>query len=127
MKTAHQSTLAAAIAAVASARPGPDVSAALAVLPYDVLGDDYKRSPEAACKKALRITRGIHRPVRRLRAIDRLLGMHGVESISFRDGGYAFSYANSGDSYDCTVVLFASGAFRVTSWGDIMERSNRYA
>jgi hypothetical protein len=127
MKTVHQSTLAASIAAVAAACPGPDVSSALRSIPFDELGDDYRRDPEAACRKALRLTRAIRRPSRRLRAIDRLLGMHGVESVSFRNGEHAFSYANSGDSYACTVALFASGTFRVTSWGDVVERSNRYA
>jgi hypothetical protein len=121
-------TLAPLISAVAAARSyDGNVSSSIEALPYDTLGDDYKSNPEAACRKALRLTAAIAKPSRRLRAIDRLLGMHGVESVRFRNGEHAFSYANTGDSYACTVVLFASGAFRVTSWGDIVERSNRYA
>lgn len=95
-------------------------------LPYDTLCDDYKRNPEAACRKALRLTSGIRKPGRRLRAIDRLLGMHGVERITGRNG-FVMSYANSGDTYACTVLLFPSGAFRVGSWGDVVEtRSAAY-
>ena len=102
---------------------------ALQEIPYDALGDDYRSNPETACRKALRLTRGISRPGRRLRAIDRLLGMHGVESVRLRNGEHGFRYSNTGDSYACTVVLFASGTFRVSSWGDIVERDNgrRYA
>ncbi len=126
MKTSLPSLISSAVSAVAKADkwiPG-ELSAALDSIPHDALGDDYRRNPEAACRKALRLTRGISRPSRRLRAIDRLLGMHGVESVRTRNGGHGFSYANTGDSYACTVVLFASGTFRVSSWGDIVERDN---
>jgi len=99
---------------------------AIAALPYDILGDDYRRDPIKACRKALRMTSTIARPPRRLRAIDRLLGMHGVEIIRGR-GNFVIQYANSGDSYACTVLLFPSGAFRVSSWGDVVEtRSAAY-
>lgn len=122
-----KSTLAVQIAALAAA-PRGDFQRELAALPFDHLGDDYRRDPAAACRKALRITRCITRPHRRLQAIDRLLGMHGIESARLKNDEHAFSYANTGDSYGTTVVLFASGAFRVTSWGDIVERrSNAYA
>ncbi len=118
----------ATIQALADAAPheAPD---ALARIHYDALGDDYRRSPEAACRKALRITRSMkNRPNRRLRAIDRLLGMHGIERIHEKNGELAFTYANSGDTYAATVILYASGTFRVTSWGDIVERNmNRFA
>ncbi len=119
--------LAAPITALAQAMPW-DVPSAILEIPENTLEDDYKSDPEKACRKALRLTREMFvHPERRLRAINRLLGMHGVESVRFRNGEHAFSYANTGDSYACTVVLFASGTFRVTSWGDIVERSNRYA
>ena len=121
-------TMKTAIQALSTAAPheAPD---ALARIPYDALGDDYRRSPEAACRKALRITRSLkNRPNRRLRAIDRLLGMHGIERIHEKNGELAFTYANSGDTYAATVILYASGTFRVTSWGDIVERNmNRFA
>lgn len=116
------------ISAVASADKC-DAFAAIQALPYDALGDDYRSNPEAACRKALQLTRGISRPSRRLRAIDRLLGMHGVETVRTRSGEWGFSYANTGHSYACTVVLFASGKFRVSDVGTIVERDNsrRYA
>jgi len=121
-------TMKTAIHALATAAPheAPD---ALARIPYDALGDDYRRNPYNACRKALRLTRSMrNRPNRRLRAIDRLLGMHGVESVREKNGKLAFTYANSGDAYNCTVILFASGTFRVSSWGDIVERNtNRFA
>jgi hypothetical protein len=128
MKTTIAQSLKNLIQAVADA-PRNDTEQELAALPHDVLGDDYRANPDAACRKALRLTRCIRRDGRRLRSIDRLLGMHGVEVARTRSGALGFSYANTGDSYACTVVLFPSGAFRVTSWGDIVERDNgrRYA
>jgi len=123
-------TLRPIIAALASARTyeAREANEALDAIPFNALGDDYRSNPEAACRKALRITRGI-RQSRRLRAIDRLLGNHGIENVRHRDGSHAFSYSNTGDSYAPTVILFASGSFRVSSWGDIVERDNgrRYA
>lgn len=106
-----------------------EAAEALDAIPYDALGDDYRSNPEAACRKALRITRAIRNQARRLRAIDRLLGNHGVESVRTRTGANGFRYSNTGDSYAATVVLFPSGTFRVSSWGDIVERDNgrRYA
>ena len=116
-----------AVETLATAQPW-EVNAALAAIPEGMLEDDYRANPEAACKTALRFTRGIRRDSRRLRAIDRLLGNHGVEPVRLRNGECAFTYSNTGDSYAATVILFASGAFRVSSWGDIVERnSNRFA
>ena len=116
------------IQALASARPydSPD---ALARIPYDALGDDYRANPEKACRKALRLTRSMaNKPNRRMRAIDRLLGMHGVETVRTSKGEHAFSYANAGDTYACTVILWASGKFQVSDWGTIVERRmNQYA
>ena len=113
----------AAIAALVA--PDADrIRETLEAVPYDALGDDYRSNPEAACKKALRITRAIRNDARRLRAIDRLLGNHGIETVSDRYGMTVFRYSNTGDSYAATVVLFASGAFRVSSWGDIVERDH---
>lgn len=120
-------TLAPFLAALVAPDAGR-IQETIAAVPYDALGDDYRSNPEAACRKALRLTSAIRNTRRRLRAIDRLLGNHGVENVSLRNGGHGFSYSNTGDSYACTVVLFASGTFRVSSWGDIVERNmNRYA
>lgn len=102
---------------------------ALHAIPHDALGDDYRSNPEAACRKALRLTRAMRNNSRRLQAIDRLLGNHGVEAVRTHSGATGFTYSNTGDSYAATVILFASGTFRVSSWGDIVERDNgrRYA
>lgn len=101
--------------------------AELETIPARLLEDDYRRDPEKACRKALRMTRRIASDFRRLRAIDRLLGNHGIEFVRRRDGSHAFAYSNTGDSYAATVILFDSGAFRVSSWGDIVERNpNRF-
>lgn len=111
-------------AIIAAFKKGAEVE----TIPLGLLEDEYKRNPEEACRKALRITRAIGSNYRRLRAIDRLLANHGIEFVRFRNGHHAFSYSNTGDSYAATVILFESGAFRVSSWGDVVERnSNRYA
>lgn len=108
--------------------PCHDVQAALEAVPYGALEDDYKRDPVTACRKALRLTRAISKPFRRLRAIDRLLANHGVERIALRNGQTAFHYTNTGHTYAATVILYPSGTFRVSSWGDIVERNmSRYA
>ena len=115
------------IQALASARPydSPD---ALARIPYDALGDDYRANPEKACRKALRLTLPIRWNPYRMQAIDRLLGMHGVETARTSKNEHAFSYANAGDTYACTVILWASGKFQVSDCGTIIERRmNQYA
>ena len=116
------------IQALATAAPY-EITDALARIPFDALGDDYRADPEKACRKALRITLSMaHKPNRRMRAIDQLLGMHGVETVRTTNGEHAFSYANAGDTYDCTVILWASGKFQVSDWGTIVERhTNQYA
>lgn len=66
----------------------------------------------------------------KLCAIDKLLGNHGVEWISWEcekheyanPGG--FEYSNTGDTYAWTLVL-VNGRFRVTSWGDMVEGHER--
>ena len=116
------------IQALATAHPH-DVTEALERIPHDALGDDYRANPEKTCRKALRLTLSMaHKPNRRMQAIDRLLGMHGVETIRTSKGKHAFSYANSGDTYACTIILWASGKFQVSDLGTIVERRmNAYA
>lgn len=110
------------IQALATAAPY-EVTDALDRIPYDALGDEYRADPEKACRKALKLTRSMQsKPNRRLRAIDRLLGMHGVETTRTTKNEHAFSYANSGDTYACTVILWVSGKFQVSDWGTIVER-----
>ena len=116
------------IQALATAHPH-DVTEALERIHYNALGEDYRADPEKACRKALRLTLSMaHKPIRRMRAIDQLLGMHGVEGLCTTNGEHAFSYANAGDTYACTVILWASGKFQVSDWGTIVERrTNQYA
>jgi hypothetical protein len=36
----------------------------------------------------------------------------------------SFEYLNAGDTYATTIVRFSNGRYRVTTWGDIVERGN---
>ena len=126
MKTADITRAIATLAAV-DRHDADGIRETLEAIPFEALGDDYRSNPEAGCRKALRITRSIRNNGRRIRAIDRLLGNHGIESVRFKNGTKAFTYSNTGETYAATVILFAS-AFRVASWGDIVERAgDRYA
>jgi hypothetical protein len=63
----------------------------------------------------------------RLHVLDAIAETHGVEYIhSVKDTftqARGFDYLNTGDSYAPTIVRMAeSGNYRVTSWGDIVER-----
>lgn len=56
-------------------------------------------------------------------AIDELLNTYGVEG--FTEHGVSVDYCNTGDSYAatiCRVVRKGRATYRVTSWGDIVER-----
>lgn len=60
-----------------------------------------------------------------LRAIDELLGTHGVEPLGPVDmhAGPPYSYCNTGDSYAVTVVYERKGdRLILASWGDLAER-----
>jgi hypothetical protein len=61
----------------------------------------------------------------RMAAIDTVLGTFGVEYVAagHNSKSPAFSYCNTGDTYDVTV-LKVRGHFRVGCWGDIVERGN---
>jgi hypothetical protein len=64
----------------------------------------------------------------RMHALNAELGFFGVEYVKGKGPGHRttpnFHYLNSGDSYNATIVRFAGGAYRVTTWGDIVERGN---
>jgi hypothetical protein len=51
------------------------------------------------------------------------LRTYGVESGQLQSGEY-FSYLNTGDTYNPTIVHFR-GRFSVCAWGDIVERYDR--
>lgn len=68
------------------------------------------------------------RPERTMKAIDRLLGNYGVEHIPVtRGGGNGLLYSNTGESYATTILYdMDSHAFRLSSWGDVVERDRRF-
>jgi hypothetical protein len=61
----------------------------------------------------------------KLAAIDRLIGTSGVEYIAPGSNAQspAFYYCNAGDTYAPTIVKIG-GRFRVTTWGDIVEKGS---
>jgi hypothetical protein len=97
--------------------------------------DLYATDPAAACRRALRVTRGT--PERgRLEAIDKLLGTHGTEAIrgDWQNGYWCdvvAAYCNAGDSYATTVIhargssSHSSGRFIVGCIGDFVERNEK--
>lgn len=59
--------------------------------------------------------------------IDEVLAGFGVEYVpkGRNRKSPAFRYVNMGDTYDMTIVrMEESGAYRVCSWGDIVERGD---
>jgi hypothetical protein len=62
----------------------------------------------------------------KLSIADEILGTHGVEYIPAGKGrkSPAVEYCNTGDSYALTLCYISGQGYRVTSWGDIVERGN---
>jgi hypothetical protein len=62
----------------------------------------------------------------RLHALNAELEMFGVEYVQGNGTrrSPSFEYLNAGDAYATTIVRFTDGRYRVTSWGDIVERGN---
>lgn len=62
-----------------------------------------------------------------MRAIDRILGTYGVESIprGRNSKSPAIIYCNTGETYG-TTILCTGGTYHfwVGSWGDVVERGN---
>lgn len=59
-------------------------------------------------------------------AADVLLDGHGVESIRCPSRGLLAVYVNTGDTYSATLLCnVATGAWRVTTWGDYVEAFER--
>ena len=98
------------------------------------LADLYRTDPLKACRAALKATR-LCNFRERMEAINSLLGMHGVEVIrgDWQNGYWCdivATYANTGDSYDLTVLHVRgetryedAGRFIVSSMGDFVERN----
>lgn len=68
---------------------------------------------------------------RKLYMLNRLLGMHGVESIPSRKDSHSsfkgIEYVNTGDSYRTTIMYdFGRASWLVRSWGDVVESSKRF-
>lgn len=57
---------------------------------------------------------------------DEILGTCGVEGVSEGNSSRspAFDYCNTGDSYAATLIYIHGKGFRVTSWGDMVERGH---
>lgn len=62
----------------------------------------------------------------RLHALNAELETFGVEYVKGKGTARtpSFEYLNTGDTYAATIVRFADGRYRVSSWGDIVERGN---
>lgn len=84
---------------------------------------EAEKSGSLAPAEALRMARRLdYRRETTLRFVDALTLCHGVES--FESIGGFYSYANAGDTYAETVILYPSGKFRVASIGDILEQAS---
>lgn len=64
-----------------------------------------------------------------LRAMDLILGTHGVEALAPSNdwhngyGGPPWEYLNAGDAYAATLIYTtATDTIRIACWGDIAER-----
>ena len=55
----------------------------------------------------------------RMECLNALGHFHGVEGLDTKKGECL--YLNAGDTYTPTLVRF-NGAYRITTWGDIVER-----
>lgn len=65
--------------------------------------------------------------VLKLEALNEVLDAFGIEYVEAGQGrrSPAFEYLNFGDTYDTTIVYFPDRhVWRVTSWGDIVERGD---
>lgn len=62
----------------------------------------------------------------RLEALNAVMTGYGVEYIPHGHNAKspAFYYINMGDTYNTTIVRFSDGRYRITTWGDIVERGN---
>ena len=88
-------------------------------------------NPKATAVEARRIMQSM-KPSEAMRALDKLLGTHGVESAS--QDPYAtprewerqesFTFLNTGDTYTPTIILYR-GNYMIRSWGDLVESLER--
>lgn len=99
------------------------------------LSDLYSSDPLKACRLALRRTASLPENDR-LEAINKLLGLHGTESIrgDWQNGYWCdivAAYCNTGDTYALTVLQvrgesrYCSSRFIVSTMGGFVERNSR--
>ncbi len=84
--------------------------------------------PETFESVHLWVTQCFHPPSRGekvMLALNEVLDCYGVEYVpqGRNSRSPAFEYLNTGDTYALTLVRFA-GTYRVSSWGDIVERGD---
>jgi hypothetical protein len=87
-----------------------------------------KKDPEDFPETAAWVRRCFHRPSRsalKMSALNELGDFYGVEAVFGSVGRLAFEYLNAGDTYTLTLVRYASGTYRVTCWGDVVESMER--
>jgi hypothetical protein len=60
----------------------------------------------------------------RMHALNAELETFGVEYIKGKGRSRSIEYLNTGDTYATTIIRFSDGQYRVSSWGDIVERGN---
>ena len=58
---------------------------------------------------------------RRMIAVNEVLHGYGVEAIGDANRGPFALYVNLGNTYDTTIVRYRTGAYRITSLGDVVE------
>lgn len=62
---------------------------------------------------------------KRMLALNECLEGYGVECTRGNsEHSPSFEYINMGDTYNTTIVRFEDGRYRVTCWGDIVEKGN---
>jgi hypothetical protein len=97
----------------------------LMLLTHNVNERDKAKAIRATLETAMK-------PYDKLHVVDALMGGHGVEGMPYWPGcsKRAFDYVNTGDTYNTTLIYdygwrFGRGQFRVTTYGDEVERHER--
>jgi len=101
----------------------------------EAVADILRTNKEGLMARHPELFRGFYNPPKtghaRMLVINAILGGHGVEAVHRDDGGLfgqgsvAFEYINTGDTYSPTVVRYPGGIYRVSSWGDEVEKLER--
>jgi len=88
-----------------------------------------RRAVEAHPAAIARVKECYHAPTladMRMHALNAETECFGVEYVKGKGTrrSPSFEYLNAGDTYNTTIVRFTDGRYRVTTWGDIVERGN---